>query len=43
MMNDSADHNIERKDKEQIAAILVDCAFQLHRDLGPGLLEALIT
>jgi hypothetical protein len=21
----------------------VDCAFQLHRDLGPGLLEALIT
>jgi iron complex transport system substrate-binding protein len=27
-----------RKDKEEIAAILVDCAFRLHRDLGPGLL-----
>lgn len=26
-------------DKEEIAAILVDCAFRLHRDLGPGLLE----
>ena len=39
-MNDSADHNMARKDKEEIAAILVDCAFQLHRDLGPGLLEA---
>ena len=25
--------------KEEIAAIVVDCAFRLHRDLGPGLLE----
>jgi len=28
-----------RRDKEEVAAILVDCAFHLHRDLGPGLLE----
>jgi len=28
-----------RNDKEEIASILVDCAFRLHRDLGPGLLE----
>ena len=28
-----------RMDKEEIASILVDCAFRLHRDLGPGLLE----
>lgn len=27
------------KDKEQIATIIVDCAFRLHRDLGPGLFE----
>jgi len=24
---------------ERVAAIVVDCTFQLHRDLGPGLLE----
>jgi iron complex transport system substrate-binding protein len=26
-------------DKEAVAAVIVDCAFKLHRDLGPGLLE----
>lgn len=28
-----------RRDKEAVAAIIVDCAYKLHRDLGPGLLE----
>ena len=32
-------HTKARKEKEEMAAILVDCAFRLHRDLGPGLLE----
>jgi len=27
-------------DVEEISAIVVDSAFQLHRDLGPGLLES---
>jgi len=27
------------KDKEEVARVIVDCAFHLHRDLGPGLLE----
>lgn len=27
-------------DKESIARDIVDCAFHLHRDLGPGLLES---
>jgi iron complex transport system substrate-binding protein len=27
-------------DKESIARDVVDCAFRLHRDLGPGLLES---
>ena len=38
-MKDSQESTKPRKDKEEIAAILVDCAFRLHRDLGPGLLE----
>lgn len=25
---------------ERVAAIVIDCGFQLHRDLGPGLLES---
>lgn len=28
-----------RRDNEEVTAIIVDCAFRLHRDLGPGLLE----
>ena len=28
-----------RRDKEAVAATIVDCAYNLHRDLGPGLLE----
>ncbi len=29
-----------RRDIEEVAAIVVDTALQLHRDLGPGLLES---
>ena len=29
-----------RRDIEEVAAIVVDVALQLHRDLGPGLLES---
>lgn len=40
-MNAKASHEETkaRRDKEEIAAMIVDCAFNLHRDLGPGLLE----
>ena len=37
-MKDSHDAKT-RKDKEEIVAIIVDCAFRLHSDLGLGLLE----
>lgn len=36
---DSLEATKTRRDKEEVAAIIVDCAFHLHRDLGPGLLE----
>jgi len=29
-----------RRDIEEVSAIVVDTALQLHRDLGPGLLES---
>jgi iron complex transport system substrate-binding protein len=29
-----------RRDVEEVAAMVVDAALQLHRDLGPGLLES---
>lgn len=29
-----------RKDIEEVAAIVIDAALQLHRELGPGLLES---
>ncbi len=41
-----SDFNASREDAkaqrniEEIAAIVVDTALQLHRDLGPGLLES---
>ena len=38
-MSDSHEGTKTRKEKEEMAAILVDCAFRLHRDLRPGLLE----
>lgn len=36
---DSHEGTKPRRDKEEVAAIIVDCAFHLHPDLGPGLLE----
>ncbi len=38
-MSDSHGGTKPQRDKEEVTAIIVDCAFQLHRDLGPGLLE----
>jgi GxxExxY protein len=38
-MKDSHEDTKPQRDKEEVAAIIVDCAFNLHRDLGPGLLE----
>lgn len=38
-MKNSHEGTKPRRDKEEVAAIIVDCAYQLHRDLGPGLLE----
>ena len=29
-----------RRDKEEVSRIVVDCAFHLHKELGPGLLES---
>lgn len=31
---------MNKKDPEVLSSIVVDTAFQLHRDLGPGLLES---
>ena len=36
---DSHEDTKTRRDKEAVAAIIVDCAFHLHQDLEPGLLE----
>jgi GxxExxY protein len=33
-------HAKTRRDVEEVSAIVVDTALQLHRDLGPGLLES---
>ena len=38
-MEDSHEGTKPRRDKEEISAVVVDCALRLHRDLGPGLLE----
>jgi iron complex transport system substrate-binding protein len=38
-MKDSHEGTKSRRDKEQVAAVVVDCAYRLHRDLGPGLME----
>ncbi|HXA45065.1 MAG TPA: GxxExxY protein [Candidatus Angelobacter sp.] len=39
-MNESHEATKAQRDKEEVATIVVDCAFKLHRDLGPGLLES---
>jgi len=38
-MSDSHEDTKARRGKEEISSIIVDCAFRLHCDLGPGLLE----
>lgn len=37
---DSREGAKTRRDVEEVSAIVVDTALQLHRDLGPGLLES---
>jgi len=37
---DSREGAKPRRDIEEVAAIVVDCALQLHKDWGPGLLES---
>jgi iron complex transport system substrate-binding protein len=37
--NDSREDAKARRNVEELASIVVDCAFHLHSDLGPGLLE----
>lgn len=32
--------NVKKLDVEELSAMVVDAAFHLHRDLGPGLLES---
>ena len=39
-MNTSREAAKTRRDIEELAAIVIDAALQLHRDLGPGLLES---
>jgi len=38
-MKGSREDSKARRDVEEVATIVVDTALQLHRDLGPGLLE----
>lgn len=37
--SDTGDNGQPQKDIEEVAAIVVDTSLQLHRELGPGLLE----
>ena len=45
-MDDSSSHkatktrNFDAERLEELARIVVDCGFRIHRDLGPGLLES---
>ncbi len=39
-MDDSHEDTKARKDLEELAAIVVDCGYQLHAEAGPGLLES---
>ena len=38
-MNFSHEGTKARRDKEEVASVIVDCAFRLHKELGPGLME----
>ena len=39
-MMDSHEDTKARRDREEVSRIIVDCGFQLHKELGPGLLES---
>jgi GxxExxY protein len=39
-MNDSNEGTQPRRDAEELSAIVVDCAYRLHVEAGPGLLES---
>ena len=39
-MKDSHEDTKTRRNKEELARIVVDCGFRLHKELGPGLLES---
>jgi iron complex transport system substrate-binding protein len=39
-MNDSHEDTKPRRDAEELSAIVVDCAYRLHVEAGPGLLES---
>ena len=39
MKRDSHEDTKPRRDKEELARIVVDCGFRLHKELGPGLYE----
>jgi iron complex transport system substrate-binding protein len=38
-MSDSHEATKSRRDKEELSRIVVDCAYRLHVEVGPGLLE----
>jgi len=40
MRDSHEDTKARRRDKEELSEIVVDCAYHLHRELGPGLLES---
>ncbi|MDP4899124.1 MAG: GxxExxY protein [Akkermansiaceae bacterium] len=37
---DSDEDTKPQRDREELAKIVVNCGFQLHKELGPGLLES---
>ncbi len=39
-MHDSQKHVKSCKDKEDLARVVVDCAYRMHVEIGPGLLES---
>ena len=41
MKQNSHEATKPRRDKEELALIVVDCGFRLHKELGPGLYEVI--
>lgn len=39
-MNSSREDTKARRDKEELSRIVVDCAYRMHVEIGPGLLES---